>query len=99
MGYLRKDRMNWRWVIEEEQSLRHVHTNMYNGRFSLQRKKKLFDYLVSQPNVCGRFSKEEDCFISKNYHQMTRLEMAMELDRKPHSVKNRMRKLKIRKGV
>ena len=98
IGRLRKDRMNWKWEIEEKSSLTQFYNKLYsNGSFSLERKNKAMNFLLKSPDKTGHFSKEEDQYLFFNYSQQTRTEMAMALGRTGLAVKNRMRKLRIRK--
>lgn len=92
--------MNWRWEIEEKEELEYFFKKVYeNGSFALTRKKDKMAYLLSCPHKIGRFSQEEDRYLLDNYLLQTRLEMAMALGRMGLSVKNRLRKLGVRKKV
>lgn len=71
---------------------------VYNaGSFCLHRKWGRMKYLVEAPAVSGRFTKEEDDFLSENYAKETRVSLAVKLGRSPVSIKNRLKKLNIKK--
>lgn len=99
LGYVQQGKINCNWIIEEKRFLRDFRDKLYkNGSFFLKRKKDLMDVLVDWvPDKIGHFSLEEDQFVMENYCKMTRREIAIHLGRKAASIKNRMRKLKIRK--
>lgn len=99
VGRTSPDRMNHRWIIEEKKSLKKFRDRLYcTGSFFLQRKKTLMDSLLSDPKKSGRFSIDEDNFIIENYGLLTRREIANKLERKPLSIKNRIRYLKLANG-
>lgn len=100
-GYVMNDRMNWKWSIEDKMQLQKCYSKMYaTGNFALERKKNRFAYLLSsqQHGKHRLFAKSEDDYIFANYTNQTRFEIAMALGRSGISIKNRLRKLGIRKG-
>lgn len=102
IGRLAKDRMNWKWIVEDKDQLQEYYSKMYaTGSFAMARKKDRFDYLLSsqQHRKHTPFTDGEDDYIKNNYTSKTRLEMAMALGRSGISIKNRLRKLSIRKKV
>jgi len=101
MGYVTRQRMNWNWVVERKDELTEYHNKLYvTGTYCLARKRSLFDYLVSsqQRGKHRPFTLPEDDYIRGNYRSQTRFELAMALGRSGTSIKNRLKKLGIKKG-
>jgi hypothetical protein len=100
LGRVKRKKMNWDLEIERKSELKIFFTNLYStGSFALDRKKEKMQYLVSEPVCHGRFSEKEDLYLLNNYQTQTRAEMAVNLGRSGTSIKNRLRKLSVRKAV
>lgn len=98
VGRVHRDRMNARWSIGSKKDVAKMFYCMYdNKKFCLLRKKERMKYLVNGHTVSGRFSPEEDAFLTEEYFSKTRFDLAFKLGRTPTSVKNRARKLGLRK--
>lgn len=98
LGNVRPDRMNHRWLLESKSDIATFFKNVYStGSFYFHRKWERMQYLVTTPAISGRFSREEDVFLTKNYDKETRYSLAVKLGRSPMSIKNRLRKLNVRK--
>lgn len=100
IGRINKDGVNYRWVTEKDNHLIEFKDNLYaTGSFCLARKKKLIELLVDyKPSVVGRFSSIEDEKIISSHGRITRWEMAINLNRSPAAIKNRISKLR-KRGV
>lgn len=98
LGYVKKSRMNWNWIIENKKEIGVFYDKVYQfGSFCYDRKKIKMQYLLKTPDKEGRYSCDENEFLVQNHLSQTRFEMAMILGRTGLSVKNRLRKLGIRK--
>ena len=102
LGYICKNRMNHNWVIEKKNEMWKFYQKIYaTGDFSLNRKKSKLKFILSYKPDRVRISwdQEEDEYLREHRNFRTRLELAVALNRSVNCVKNRLRKLRIRKAV